>query len=363
MDRSRLQSVSLISILAIFGSQSQGYAQVQVSPTPRCEACRIEYTLVTTLTGERVAGEPKAIVRSDRGHYFVSFFRPADQVLEFDAQGQFVRVVAGSGQGPGEVTRVADLQLHADSLVIYEQDRLQVLAPTGEFVRSQRLPLPMVHRALPLTAALHVVNIGAFTPGTLGVPIHLLDGEEVEKSFGADPSAPTDPVTPYLMVRALSRAPGGRFWTAPLTRYRVDEWDREGQPTRSWSIRAPWFAPWDELIPVSRSQAPSPRLVSIAPTAGGRMLLLLAVPHDQWREYLGKPVQGSSGESYPEADFTRIFRPHLAVLDPSGGFLLTTSEELPSGSLLMPGGLVAGYREDQLGIPSIEIWQIRVQQP
>ena len=363
MDRSRIPSASLIASLAICVLQSQGLAQVHVSPTPRCEACEIEYTLVTTLTGDRVAGAPKAVVRTDRGHYFVSFFRPANQVLEFDAQGRFVRVVAGSGQGPGEVTRVADLQLHSDSLVIYEQSRLQVLAPTGEFVRSQRLPLPVVNRALPLTSTLHVVNVGAFTPGTLGAPLHLLDGEELEQSFGIDSSAPTGPATPHLMARALSRAPEGRFWTAPLTRYRVDEWSSDGQPTRSWSIGAPWFVPWDELVPVGPSHTPSPRLLSIAPTAGGRILLLLAVPREAWRQYLGEPAQGPSGESYPNADFARMFRPHLAVLDPSGGFLLTTSDELPSGSLLMPDGLVAGYREDELGIPSIDIWRIRVQQP
>jgi hypothetical protein len=66
--------------------------------------------------------------------------RGIDEVLMFDSLGKFLRIIGGSGEGPGEFSRVEDLYKCAgDTLVVNDFSRMIFFDSQGEHVRTSRL--------------------------------------------------------------------------------------------------------------------------------------------------------------------------------------------------------------------------------
>ena len=84
------------------------------------------------------------VVRLDNGNIVVGE-RFSGELRGYDPEGVFLWRAAGSGDGPGEHRRMLSLhRLAGDSLLTFDraQDRIQLFAPGGEFVRSVRIEAP-----------------------------------------------------------------------------------------------------------------------------------------------------------------------------------------------------------------------------
>lgn len=84
------------------------------------------------------------VVRLENGHIVVGE-RFSGELRGYDPEGVFLWRASGSGEGPGEHRRMLSLhRLTGDSLATFDlaQNRIQVFAPGGEFVRSVRIEAP-----------------------------------------------------------------------------------------------------------------------------------------------------------------------------------------------------------------------------
>ncbi len=72
------------------------------------------------------------------------------EIRFYDSTGRFVAKAGGRGKGPGEFSSFAGIRrLPGDSLLVADNDRLQVLSPTGAFVRVGLRHTPDVQWAAP----------------------------------------------------------------------------------------------------------------------------------------------------------------------------------------------------------------------
>ena len=336
-------------------------SQREISGDVVCSECSIRAQEVATLEGDRVAGEPRSIVRTSKGHYLVAFWPTGDEILEFDSSGRFLRVFAPTGQGPGEVTRVGHIEIiGSDTVRVYDLGRVQTFSRSGEFLRAERLPVSSVENAVSLNGDRVVLNAGTSTPDGEGAPLQLVQGNDAIRFFGVvDPTVGPD--TPHLMLRSLTSDGVRRIWSAGLTKYEIREWNPDGESAGSWTREVPWFRPWNQLSSITAESPPDPRLVDIQWTAGDRLLVLLRIPSQDWREHLGPPQHRPGQEPmYPEAAWHRVFGTRFELVDLSEGRVILQADEPQSAVLFMGDGHIAGYSEDEMGEPAITIWEYSI---
>lgn len=352
-------AVRCVTLLAI--GVSPASAQVTLRDGPACGSCSIRHEVVATLSGVRIAGEPRSIVRTGHGRYLVTFWPVSDEILEFDSAGQFTRVFAATGQGPGEVSSVGHMELAtADTLRVYDRGRVQVFNTEGHLVRTELLAVAAVSNATVLGNGRSVVNTGAFTRDGRGSPLRLLQGADVLRSFGMeDPGV--GPTTPFLMVRSLTSDTRERFWSAGLTKYEIHEWNSDGEHVRTWTRDVPWFRSWNVLSQVTPDAPPDPRLGDLEWLGDDRLLVLTRIASQDWRDHLGEAEPKPGGQpAYPNVDYQKIFSARLEVLDLRGGTVLVQSDGPGTAMLIIDQNHLAGYMEDAIGNPEITIWRIEV---
>lgn len=324
---------------------------------------RAQLTLsrVGTLSGERVLGAPISLVRRPTGGFYVTFYPTGNEILEFGEVGEFVRVLAPTGRGPGEVTAVRHLQVQPDgSLHAYDAGRVVVFDDAGQAVAAQPVSFPTPADIGSLAGGRLVVNAQHFAGGQ-AQPLHLIADGQIVRSFGADPQVSILPTTPHLHRRSIVAAADGRFWTAPLTKYEIQEWTSEGNLTRTLAREVEWFRAWQELRFPTPGSPPDPRLADLGRTREGDLLVILALPADGWEQYLGEPRPGpGGGVSYPDADFSKIFRARLEVVDADVARVVGFLDTDAAVSLVVDEEHVSAYREDALGNPFVDIYRLRV---
>lgn len=343
-------------------------AQVRgIDARPSCPECTITLERELSIQGDRVAGEPLSIVRTSRGHFHISFFPTGDQVLEFDASGAFVRVLAVTGQGPREVTSARALHLAAgDTLIIFDGNRILTFDENGNFIDTRTQGRPGVNRVVRLQGQRYVINAAAWMRDLPAPqPLHILDAGRLTASFGAEPGLPASPVTPWLDLHALTADAGGsRVWSAPLTAYRIHEWSATGAAVRTWSRDPEWFTPWTELRPLSPDTRPDPRLADIRWMGGGRVMVLLHVPQSDWADHLGEPITTQDGSRrYPHPDIAGIFDTRIEVLDLDADRVVASATHPASLATFIDPERIAAYRTDEMGNPFIDVWRVRFREP
>ena len=87
-----------------------------------------------------------------------------DQLLKFDANGQFIKNLYKKGQGPGELEGISDLIISDDALIVLQgqSNKIMLMSHDGEFIREFR-PAPSVSR-------LCAVHDGLFVTARYGPP-------------------------------------------------------------------------------------------------------------------------------------------------------------------------------------------------
>ena len=259
---------------------------------PNCRDCEIEFRELAVLG----ADSDPASIRSDAmrgcmvgqlatGEYLVSGIVGGGQLLVYaEVGGGARRTIGRRGQGPGELSRNFRLVIGPlDTLHVFDDGngRLQVLTPTGDFVRSFPTPSSGDPIAL-LTNGDHLFHTFPMTEDDALFTIVRPTGEERAR-FGK-PFGPEFDLDQWI----VGAAPAGEFWAASIWKYEMHRWTGSGSIVRTVMREAPWFADSfgtltnAEVAAVYRTRPPPPFLRHIWEDSTGLLWAYTQVPDPMW---------------------------------------------------------------------------------
>jgi hypothetical protein len=350
-----MRIIGLPVLLASLGGNAA--AQVTVPREPACATCTVELRLVTTISGDRVAGEPMGIKRMADGSVLVSFYPMGNEVLAFRGNGSFASVVATTGDGPGEVRRATVIAATpSDSIAIYDSGRVLVFSPDRVFSRTEVLPVPSAYDVVYLSDG-RIISLSTILDPN-GSPLLRVDPSGATTSVGGEPASGARFDAPYTVIRTLA-TDGTRVWSVPLNRYEITEWTSSGERVRSLRLQPPLFEAWETIRPIAPGSPPDPRVSDILWVGGDTLVVLVAVPAPDWSQYLGPPTTMADGRTaYNDMETHRVFSTRIDVWDVGAARLLSSQVEPRFLLKFADQRHVAGYRQDEVGNPFIEIYQI-----
>lgn len=365
---------SLICAVGVLGGSSIAGAQrpIEVDDRTTCERCTITVRKVLSLTHKRpehkFLAAPSSIAVDSRGRFVVTLgSRGVPRV--YDATGRLLRTIGRVGSGPGQY-RDAMLALvgSMDTLVVLDRAnaRMSVVGPNLNFVRSAPLPNGVFAATTTQDRTL-VVNAHVMDFTRVALPLHSFDavGNYV-KSFG-DNDEPFIPGAAPPMMRNLSSARAGGFWSSSvLGRYIVEQWSTSGEALTRISRRPPWF-PWTEQPKrgFSRESPPSPRIISIVEDPHGLLWVVARVSDRRWQEAIRwSPNADGEAAMIPEIlDHDLVDDTVIDVLDPANGRLLV-SQRFDTALLqfIAPGRIARALRLGD-GTVEVQIHQVDLRKP
>ena len=361
----RLGLASLVGLSFAAAPVDHADAQVVAIPgTPICEACELRATRRLTLgTDEHDAvlmDAPASVARDSRGIYYVA--QRTTPPLVFDSSGRFVRHLGRKGKGPGEVEdALAVLIGPGDSLHVIEffSGRRSVFSPSGTFVRLIQLQ-GNVGIAAMLPNGDMAINRGFYEAFRDGAPLQIVGPEgEASPPFGGNQPVPLQGDQQQLS-RQLAVARTGDIWAAHYKEYRFSLWRRDGTLVRHYERPNDFFRP-DESFVVQRDHSTPPRVTSIHEDGAGRVWVTVQVsaPSDQWNAALGEPRRAPNGTvTYPQQMRGRMYHTLIEVFDVRAGTILV-SRRFPFHVVDALGdGEYAAYRQNEDGVPYVDIWRV-----
>ena len=234
-----------------------GHASGQIQPLtisgpPTCADCRIERHLLATIhdstyRGGALAGFAIVHVTSDTT-FFITAGPDLDELYFADRDGTIVRRVGRSGEGPGEYKDPRYVTETDSAFVVFDVrvNRATYLTKDSlALIRTMRLP------ATPLRKPPVVFLDGSFlfrsnirSRDRAGLALHAVTpGGTISHSFGPRPQAFPDRLT----IGGMAASGDSAVWIAPLDRYRLELWSREGNLLLLVDRPAPWFNSREEI--------------------------------------------------------------------------------------------------------------------
>lgn len=310
--------------------------------------------------GEGFVGDVSAIERDSRGRYLVYHRHSRGSLFVFDSAGTFLRTVGGMGEGPGEFRAVSLIQASpGDTLLVFDPRlrRLTILSPTFELVSVR--PIPDVVFPTNGTGFLpdgsYVVSHHIRTSDRVGLPLQQVDPDgALRRSFGSVHREYRHDAA-VTMLRRVAAAPDGRIWSARVSAYVLEAWDREGNRVDVLERTVEWFEPWERDNPFGPDHELQPRVVDISVDSAGRIWTLVHIPDPEWRDGLVRIEHG-----WDIADVNAVFDTVLEVIEPETGRVLWSDRFGRALYGFIDGGFVYGYREDEMGTPFIDVWRVIV---
>lgn len=360
--------IRAVLVAAIVGSGDAASAQqvTRIPATPTCAKCDLRATrrlVLGSLDGDAaIFDQPTTVVKDSKGTFYVGEGPGGGSPLVFDSRGRFVRRLARKGRGPGELlTGITVILAAGDSVHIIDFDtgRRSIFAPSGEFVRMVVQPAFARH-GLMLPNGILVVNAAGRDAASIGTPMQLIDtAGRIIRSFGGSYSVtPAD--DPWRPARHIGPSRSGGFWAAHHVEYEFALWSATGQLIRHYERANDFFRP-NERFRFTLKPTP-PRISTIWEDAAGLVWITIQVPVSQkeWEAGLGKPVTRRGRTWYPSVLRGRLFHTLIEVMDPRTGRLLV-SRRFPFYAIAATdAGEYAAYRQDEDGVPYVDIWRVQM---
>jgi hypothetical protein len=200
-----------------------GQGEVRAS----CTDCSITFGPEVVI-GDREdhhVGFPIAGALVDGQHHII--IASIDRIQVFDADGEVVRSIGRTGDGPGEFRRVRGIVAGPDdSLFVFHGTGVSVFDREGEFARQVAFPDPPT-RPIRLESGEFVSN----TPpgrGQYGSSFYVYDSQFERHTYGTEVGQV--PSNSALAGPILTgSASGGGFWIAASAPYRFERWTSAGQ--------------------------------------------------------------------------------------------------------------------------------------
>jgi hypothetical protein len=355
------QFVALAISLALAG-EAAAQRVVDIPRQPGCRGCTIEVQRVAVL-GEAdgpgiIESEFTMGVADSRGRYFL-YHAYAPEVKAYDANGRFIKRLGGTGRGPGEFNGVGVVRVTAgDTVHLFDGNNLthSVFSPALQFVRSTALEImPQIH-AVPLGGDRVVLGVALRSPSRVGLPLHLVEGGRVVRSFGSVRGA-YRPDIPYIDSRTIAPADQRSVWAAQPNRYVIEQWSTEGQKLRELRRSVGWFPPVLTNWLVSPSKPPPTLLQQVWQDRAGRLWVSIMVPDRNWRSQ----VRRGGPHGYTVADNTRYYDTIIEVIDPRRGVLLASRRFNEWVHFMGEDRIGAVVGEDD--VPQYVVWRVQLASP
>jgi hypothetical protein len=251
-----------------------------------------------------------------------------------------------------------------DTLHVYDPgtQRHSLLDPSWEYVTGRPLHHPITG-VVALENGQEVYNgvVYSFSPERFGLFLHTFDEDgQALRSFGDPDSLAIGSGRPYLSLRKLTPGGGNRVWAAPRTRYVLELWDADGAKHAELVREADWFEPWVERAPPSPDSPSPPFLRAIHVGPAGRLWVAIGVPAEDWAERLGPPVETRRGPRYrPDSG---AYDTIIEIIDTEEGRLFLSERIAPAVGGFIDERHLYAYREDENGVPYIDVWRIELTQ-
>lgn len=355
-------TIRTVLLLAVGAQISRAQETVTIRGAPNCVACRIEAERTASIPqGGRPSSTafPGMIARDRRGMVYVSDYFGSGLIRIYDSTGRAVTSIKplSSGGGPQLLQSISvDL---GDSLHVFGGSHT-VFDPSWKQQRTGSVPDgAAVYDALWLPDHRTVLQAASGSPSRFGLPLHVLSSDGlVQKSFGANPSE-SNSGSPFMRVRAVSRAGPNEVWSGYRNRYEVQRWSIDGRLIETVIREVEWFPAWTQWNSRFDVEPPPPRLMSVWQDRQGRLWTLTQVAAESW-----KPVEGhrfqAEGSMPTITEIARANDTIIEVLEPSTHRVLASKRFHNLFQQFLGDGLVAEITTDSSDAAVVGIWRVRV---
>lgn len=196
--------------------------------TADCAARCIETETVAVLgdrDGPGFVERTSFAAQDSLGRYWLSQ-RPG-VIKVFTSEGEFVQEVGRPGRGPMEFDLPEPRYTTSDGYVhVYDAGNLResVISPEFDLIRDRALP-GWIRDVAPLTGDRRAVNMILAEPNGTALPLHILNGREIETSFR---SPPRGLVNPFNLQMAVTSNGTDRIATTSHNHYDIEVWNSQG---------------------------------------------------------------------------------------------------------------------------------------
>ena len=334
---------------------------------PTCLDCAIRFDLVATLgsldSADWLPGAPRTMARDSRGRFYLAFPN-LGHVLVFDSAGNMLPRVGRSGRGPGEyhlpyLVRIA----RSDSIVVFDFGRqLSLVNPMGRFEKRSG-PVLVDAMDLLVTGDGTVVFSGAALSSTANRPngvfsVYDADGADIEHSFHS-PDGPVGGLRPLRFYLGPSRH-SDRFWATPVDRYEMMEYGIDGTLVRRITRSPSWLRIREAI---NEAVPPFSTIWGLA-EENDQIWTVGRGTVDNWSRYWNEDVLKSSEEAGRNLiDQWSLYTSIVEVVDVDTGRLVTYANIPGLVLALFPDLYVASYRENEAGVPFIDIHRMALTRP
>ncbi len=372
MTRSFRVSAGLLAALSACAEEARepgsffGDGCVVDMEAPLCEDC-IDFAHVTTLGSDELGpgflvpmGTTEHVVRDRLGNYWVG---QSEQIKVFDAEGGFLWSVGRGGGGPMEFGEASPI--HADAagrvhVVDAAKRRISVIDDAFALVEEKRLPAGISAWASLDDGERYVVQASVELPGRIGMPLHIVGGSGVLKSFGAGEERDEESWLGAIDLR-LTGGPAGRVFAAHPVEYLIEAWSQEGERVGALRGEPALNAEtsWDE--PMSPDNPPPNGITGIRVDSDGLLWVSLLILQPDWLQHLiWDPAGDVSSEVGPDV-LTRIYRPRLDVIDLATCTMVASASQLRDlWLILLDERTVLGFGFTELGAAKLDVLRVRL---
>ena len=333
-----------------------GFSQetIRLDGPPSCESCRIVVEKELSIGGMEAPGVGQffLVARDALGRFFVSNDNFPDEVGVYDSTGAYVQTLGRRGSGPGEWMSVGDISTVGDFLIISDRGnaRETVIDLDLNVIRTA----PMVGELLSLvflSDSTKVANILVHSPERVGYPLHTMDARGgITSSFGYDGMVFRRD-SQSAGRRRLAASAAGTVWAGHARQYVIEKWTVTGEKNLALERSVDWFPAKTGADSWSPDVPPHPEMAGTWEDPDGHLWVAVYVPDPEWREALQAGEYGPLANEYLDM--------MVEVLDPISGEVLAERRFDIAGKFIGGGRMVA-YREDEYGLPYLDIFKIRV---
>lgn len=288
--------------------------------------------------GESVDMARPLVVRAGpNGLLYIGSQRSSGLPMVLDSTAGFVRTLGRRGEGPGEITDVANLYPRGDSIVVGDQRRATLLFdPQGNFVRMLPRTVAWIGQVFTLRGDTVLVAEPISTESRFGLPLHLMAPTGDTISFGSDDRS-FDMRRMMAMVRVVTPETDSTFWVGRADRYELQRWHMNGRLLSTLGPSRDWFPPQTKDWDGSNSSPMPTRIKNLHWDGKGHLFVMME------RARADRPDQPDNGGREPTrasslTERLTFMEQVIEVIDVSTGELL--------GAMQVPGTYLMNFVDD-----------------
>lgn len=340
---------------------STGFFQLDQTENNCNECVRMErLVLFGDEAGPNFVEWPRSAVKDAQGRFWLNQW---DEVKVFSPTGEFVGAVGRKGQGPLEWSY--PFPVHVDSLGnthIFDLGNVResIVSPDFRLLGERRIPGGEIWAVLPLIEdGRFVVNMFRQTPGPPWLPLHIIEGDSVLRSFGER----------YMDFRRghhqsrreVAVGPEGRIFSAKENHYEVEVWTGTGD--RIGGLRGPTLNE-QEVKPTAYTFDDNPlptKIIGLLPLDSLKLAVVVRRPRENWRDFYERRVlpNGQVGIQLREGStHDSVFVVRIDIIDLPSRSIIGSRERDGSFTGLIWPGLLLEVSTTERGVPRLGFWRI-----